>query len=128
MSISFLFQEAKYDEMSCQYNVVNSVKTHCIGRYIHPGLPVTTTCKRNYYMKGPATAKCEDASRLKPKCIPCSCHSAGSTTRECKDQSGICSCRTKSIRYGGTTYSKTWFGQKCNNIDCSWSKWGSYSK
>jgi len=114
----FLLGE-RYNEMACRYDQPNSVRSNCNGLYIHPGMPITTTCKQNYYLKGPSVAKCKDAKRS--KCLPCSCSRLGSKSSECTDQTGKFSCRFR------PTAKSKWYGDKCNDRDCV-QIWHGYSR
>ena len=108
--------------MTCQYIVPNSMTSNCNGRYIHSGISIKTTCKPNYYLKGPAVAKCKDVTRS--QCLPCSCNRDGSKSAECTNQTGKCSCGIKVKAF----YTKPYYGDKCTNLDCAWTRWGGYSR
>ena len=59
----------------------------------------------------------DTCSRLEGKsCLACECDKTGSNYINC-DATGQCVCK-----------SSVFFGKKCDNKDCEWKEWGSWSK
>lgn len=98
--------------MTCEYEVANSKNVNCAGgAYLHTGMMIKVTCQPNFYLVGSALTTCKSKAS---SCKPCSCNSRGSKSLQCKDGTGICSCKSG------------YFGNKCQNHNCVW-RWGSYS-
>ena len=102
---------------TCELEIANSKNIHCTGKgfYLIPKIQVSNTCKANYYLSGSRTVSCTKPS----KCLPCKCDSKGSTTSQCSDQSGKCTCKTHFYtRRNQDT-------RQCMSRNCKWGPWKS---
>ncbi|XP_066932710.1 SE-cephalotoxin-like isoform X2 [Clytia hemisphaerica] len=113
----------KLKEITCDFVIQDSINVQCTGGYYaHPSLKITNQCRQNYYVSGPKTATCSD--KTKSKCYSCSCNKEGSNHQGCSDQDGVCSCKTITVNKQQRTY----YGNKCQNFNCVWSDWTSWSE
>ena len=100
-------------ERTCTVNVENSKNAECGDFNLLPNMAITVACKTFHYRKGPLNVTCENNQTY---CIPCNCNVNGSVSLVCANETGICKCK------GG------FYGDKCNNKNCAWGPWSSWSE
>ena len=98
---------------TCSITIPGSENVNCSGAfYLSKNTRLKVVCKHNYYLLGNAYIGCGNVNSA---CKFCNCNLQGSVSQQCDDQTGTCHCR-------GTNY-----GSRCENRDCTWSSWGSWS-
>ena len=103
---------------TCSIVVPFSEHANCTGGYyLNQLIPVTVKCKINYFLQGSSTVNCvKPNAKPNATCVACNCSVEGSSTLQCAEQSGKCTCKEK----------EHFYGNKCENRDCVWSKWGQW--
>ena len=98
---------------TCSITIPGSKNVNCSGGfYLNKNSNLKVVCEPNYYLLGNANVNCGNSNTA---CKFCNCSIQGSSSQECDDQTGKCSCR-------GTNY-----GNKCENRDCTLSSCGAWS-
>ena len=97
---------------TCSLVVPFSEHANCTGGYyLNEHIPVTVKCKINYFLQGSETIDCVNPNAT---CIACNCNVEGSSTLQCAQQTGKCTCKTN------------FYGTKCENRKCMWGPWGQW--
>ena len=97
---------------TCSLVVPFSEHANCTGGYyLNELIHVTVKCKINYFLQGSDTINCVNPNAT---CVACNCNAEGSSTLQCAQQTGNCTCK------------EHFYGNKCDNRDCVWSKWGQW--
>ena len=96
---------------TCQYDIRHSANIHCNKHYLHPGMTIRNRCNSGYYVHGSLQTSCK---RKRSNCLACNCYRYGSTSQQCSNIHGTCSCK------------RGFKGKKCSNRDCVWNNWSRY--
>ena len=111
-------QLEKMKSITCNLEVENSVNIHCTGKgfgYASLELDVNTKCIENYYVN--AVPSCYQEAR----CEPCNCKAESSKSMQCTPKCNDAKCTAQCECKEG------YYGDKCENRDCVWGEWGSWS-